>query len=385
MFGQQNTINNGDKANSVIDPRTIPVRTMQDDLDVLSGKVKDPGAVNADFKKNNLGSGLNQSSAAGVGGAIQESPFMEKSRPVAVNVPVEAQKTATTLGNPFPPKKEAAGQSASSKTSGIPVGIPISQPNILGKPLKANNFGKTAGMLTGVGVLLVAVGSGYYFYMTRYNTPASDLVAIPTENVAQDVPDEVPEAVIPEKFSADKPNYLLIDVEEMNIGDLQKLFAQKAQEMKEDGKSQPIEFVITDNNNNPIAFKIFTLLMEIKLSPKFLEGFGDDFSMFIFRDQENVRLGLKLTPKDMAKVLASAKTEEKTLVKGLSSLFMGEAVKNQALSFQNAQYKDVEIRYMNLNVENSMSVDYFTNADSFILATSKHTTWAIIDKLGEKD
>lgn len=355
----------------VFDTKSIPVHTMQNDLDMLSGKIKPPVEFYAEEKNINTGT-ENSGSAMNMSGgrATNSSPFMENTTPVPSSAPifpspVSLKSFPSSNPNPLTSQK-------SDSFSNVPT-------SSLEKSEKPSNSGKLVGILAGVVIFLGALGGGYYFYMTRYNVPTPEVEVVVPEVIPEVVPE--PEVVVTEKFSADKPNYLLIDVENMAVGDIQKLFIQKASEIKEDKKTTPIEFVITDANNNPIALKIFALLMKVSFSPKLSADFQDEFSVYIFPGEEGVRLGLSILPKDAAKAFVDMKVEEKVLIKNLGTLFLGETAKSQEVSFQDAQYNSTAIRYINLNTQKTLSVDYFRGKDRLILATSKKTSWAIIDKI----
>jgi len=374
------------KPGPVFDPKTIPAHTMQDDLDILSGKIKAPVAILSEDKNAIPGN------SAGIN-SLKSSPFMQASAPAPASIPNPPlapalsvnkiginQGSMATVNNNVNIAKEPINKGVFGKSTGITVGLPSAPMTASKEVPSGGGMGKMVGILAGVLVLLGSLGGGYYFYMTRYNSPGL-VLEVPSKEVNPEVVSEEVSVVIPEKFSADKPNYLVLDVEKITAEDIQKVFIQKTVEIKEDKKTVPIEFVVTDLNNNPIALKIFALLMKIDFSPKLLADFQDEFSIYIFLDGENTRLGLNISPKDATKVMADMKAEEKLLVKNLNSLFLGETAKNQTASFQDAQYKNINIRYINLNEQNNLSIDYFMVGDELIVANSKNATWAIIDKI----
>jgi hypothetical protein len=369
MFGttQDETKNqNASKTESTFDPKSIPVHTMQDDLNMLEGKAvtsvpsfAQPARVESNQiqKKENVKAPTSPFEAG-------NSPFSKapaSSIPVApINVNIQAKPLIQPVSKP----KEASPIPVIQK-----IGTPVSAPH---------NWTMISGIfLLGVAFLGV-LGGGYYFYMTRYNVPEVE-IQVP-EKVA--VPVEVaPEPVIVEKFSAEKPNYLMIDVEKVDMAAIQNLILQKASETRQDGKTVPIEFVVVDQNNNPIALKIFALLMKVNLSQKILDNLGDDFSLFVFNDGDNVRLGMSLSPKNSIKLATDLKLEEKILIKTLEPLLLGEKIKSSVGVFKDSVQGDITIRYANLNDQNSLSVDYWIQDGKWFVATSKGTGRAIIAKM----
>lgn len=361
------------KPEAVFDPNNIPVHTMQDDVDMLEGKivtVNQPVSsappippVSPAFRAQSTQAVKNENLKVPVSSPDGNSPFLRNASSSVSGVPANA--ISPKIGD-FRPKEEV-----------------VSAPKEEIHPASSHNWVRISGILVLVVALLGVLGGGYYFYMTRYNVPTVDIQT--PEEVAETV-DTVPEVepepiTIPEKFSADKPNYLMIDVENAGTVEIQKLIKDKAAEMIEDGKTVPIDFVVVDQNNNPIALKIFSLLMKINLSQKMLDNLSDEFSLIIYNDQANVRLGLALSPKNSVTLAAQMKVEEKTLVKTLEPLFLGEKTKSPAGTFSDSQEGNVAIRYINLNDQKNLSVDYWIEDGKLFLATSKATGRAIMAKM----
>jgi hypothetical protein len=120
--------------------------------------------------------------------------------------------------------------------------------------------------------------------------------------------------------------------------------------------------------------------MGISLSSRLLDNFQDEFLVYVFSEGEGVRLGINILPKDAIKAFADMKIDEKLLVNGLTPFFLGEVAKGQTPSFQESQYGGKVIRYINLNEQKNLSIDYFVSQNRLIIATSWGVAKSIIDK-----
>lgn len=223
------------------------------------------------------------------------------------------------------------------------------------------------------------VVAGYYFWITRM-TPISPPPVLPA----------IPEPVVIEKeeskFSVENPNYLLIDTEKDTAQTIQQLLLKTATEVKEIGIGTPIEFIVVDQNNNPISLSIFSILSGLKLAPV-LDNLEESFSLLIYLDSENPRMGLAADFKDKPKAARAMIAKEKTLVNDVSFLLLSEIPQKTRGTFSVNDSKSFPIRYINIdaNAEGLLSVDYSLTDKQLIIATSKNTMWAILDKIGQKE
>lgn len=233
-----------------------------------------------------------------------------------------------------------------------------------------------------VAFLSLAAG-GYYFWLTRENqTP------VPIQAPVSNVPVEKPVIVEPveEKFSLENPNYLSVNVENSSSETIKQLIEKTASEIKAEGTTSPIEFIITDSNNNPVAFPIFSILAGIKIAPV-TDTLGEKFSLFICPDGNNMRIGLAIDLKNKQKALILMKNKEKTLITDLGFLFPDTMPVKANKTFLDSTYKNTPLRYINLDEENSgnLSLDYVLTENQLIFATSKNATWSLMDKTTQSD
>jgi hypothetical protein len=281
-------------------------------------------------------------------------------------------------------------------------GIPKPSENLAGEPKKdmADFVGKTpvaapqssilGKMLFWVAIIIV-IGAfsfgGYYFWTTRnsasQNSISSESGTTSEQASTAETATESPSEIVQSQFSESNPNYLSIDIGTATADSIKKLFIDKASEIKEAGAIAPIEFAVTDTNNDPISFSAFNYILELKLPASILTNLGDKFSLYLFDDNGNMRMGLAAELKDKDKVASGMKNEEKALVGDLSPIFMGVAVKNAGKAFSDNSYNNFSIRYINLDDQNSISIDYSITDKYLVIGTSKQAIWAMLDKISK--
>jgi hypothetical protein len=241
-------------------------------------------------------------------------------------------------------------------------------------------------------VVLSLSAGGYYFWITR-NQPIIETHTTPPENIPENntAPVTPPVNIEPvqPKFSLEKPNYLSIDTETANAQSLKQLLTQTASEVKDMNVTTPVEFVITDSNNNPIAFPIFSVISELKLSPV-IENLDETFSLFVAPDiseagteSSNMRIALAINIKNKPAAISTMKTKENTLISDLSFLFLDIPSQKTGKFFNDNNFNGHVIRYANVDEsgQGKLSIDYSFTENQLILATSKNTMWMLLDKL----
>lgn len=340
------------------------IRTMQNDLDAASGI-----AASQPQQEDNI--------------SYEKPEFKEE--------------TVSGGGQPSYPRNEMGGKNSRSyspflntagiKTSPPPPPLPPSPPSFKNKPdvsEQPKHIPKWSRIILWSSFFIACaalMAGGYYFWTTRVTTPS------PTPDIQ---PDIIPEPIVIEKeavkFSTEKPNYLPIDTEKDTAKTVQQLILDTASEIKELKINVPVEFVIVDKNNNPISLPIFAILSGLKLSPV-LDNLEDDFSLFIYPGAENPRTGLATNFKDKTKAASAMTAKEKTMISDVSFLFLGEASQKTKGVFSINNSKSFPIRYLNIdaNAEGLLSVDYSLTDKQLIIATSKNTMWAILDKIVKEE
>jgi hypothetical protein len=136
-----------------------------------------------------------------------------------------------------------------------------------------------------------------------------------------------------------------------------------------------------DSNNNPIAFPIFATAAKLNLAPTLLSSLGEDFSLFIYNDNNNIRIGLSIAISKSNILAAELQKQEKTFVTDASFLFLDAKPETLTGIFTTTDYKNTTVHYLNVNPQKNLSIDYAIIGSQIMLATSKNTGRAILDKL----
>jgi hypothetical protein len=186
----------------------------------------------------------------------------------------------------------------------------------------------------------------------------------------------------PEKYSALSTNYLPMDFTTATPSEIQSAISTAAGEIKNSSSPLPYAFNVVDANNNPIDFPIFATAIGLKLPSSTLGLLGDNFLLYLYKDNDNTRLSLSVSLKGSpTDVSAQILKTEKTLIDDSTPLFLNTAPEIKGTVFNNGSYKNNVIRYFNLNKGETLSLDYVIIGDQLVISTSKNTTHAVIDKL----
>ena len=181
-------------------------------------------------------------------------------------------------------------------------------------------------------------------------------------------------------FSLDKPNYLSLNVETVSPSEFQKTLSQTAERIKAADIKEPIEFLITDQSNNPLAFSRFAFLLKLELDSKLLALTNESFSLYVYNDGGQARLGLAVSFNDpQAAALLIAKTES-NLPYALRTLILEPNINvGKSLGFRSTAYNQFAIRFANINSEKNLSLDYSLDKAQLFIGTSKNTLRIILD------
>jgi hypothetical protein len=329
------------------DTENFSIHTMQEDLLNLQKKAEQPGA----------------SAEINIPSATQPNPFPA------------TQMSQLSQDNLSPEKTPPFIEHVSGSEEIMEVPVPEKDPNY--------TFYKI--ILITVVVLVVAIIGlgGYYFWITR--TPKqAPIVQAPVET---EQPAETPAQTPAEKYSAEKPNYLSLDLASLSPEEIRASVVSVAEELKTANLARtPYEFIVTDANNNPVAFPIFTLATKLNLAPAVLSNLGENFSLFLYNDAGNMRLSLAIDVNNKNILTAEMTKQEKTFITDAAFLFLNAKPEIATGAFQdNNTNPDALIRFINVNVQKNLSIDYSIINSQLIIATSKNTMGAVLDKIVLKE
>ncbi len=333
------------------------IRTMQDDL----------------AKIQNIGS-IEEKPAA---------PMENKTVPAPTPRPINPTEVYSEKISPFPQIKveEKIAQPAPKTT--------VNVSNNSGK--KSSRSIKVVLSIIFVLIIIIAGLSAYYFFLMKkpvqeaavltqpaaiveIETPVQQPITIPAE------PPVVIEAPAP-KYSADKPNFFPVDVVSMGDAEIKDIFIKLSKELETLNILAPYEFVAVDNNNNPIAFQIFANSVKFNLSPELLKSLSNDFSFYFYNDNSNIRMAINAGVSNKDTLMKELIKQEKTFLSDASFLFLGTIPEIKNGVFATSSHGQHIIRFLNANAAKNLSIDYTVASDRLIIATSKNTVRAVLDKI----
>lgn len=230
-------------------------------------------------------------------------------------------------------------------------------------------------------VLLAVAGVGYFFLGDEEQAPESVPPAAVIEKTSG-----IPENLTPKQspFSLDKPNYLSLNTETVSPEDIRRILSQTADRIEEADSRGLIEFLITDQNNNPLAFSRFVFLLKLDLDSDVLALIDEKFSLYAYNDGGQVRFGLALTLKDAQAAAVLIEKTEAVLPYALRGLILEPNIRvEKRLSFRSTGYDQFLVRFANIDSEQNLSLDYAVEKSRLFIGTSKNTLRAILDASGK--
>lgn len=259
--------------------------------------------------------------------------------------------------------------------------IPEKASSTTSKTGTPTNFKTVMIVVISILLLLILTTGGYYFWTTRQTNPP--IVIAPPMTEPTPIIEPIPEPIPAPAFSTDKPNYLNIDLKNSDSAKIKETLSKYAADVLSFGSITPVEFIIVDENNNPIAFQDFALKTEILFSPVLMQNLSEQFSLFIYNDKNNAHLGLSIASKDSKKLQSLILQEETNMVRTLNLLFPQDNPPADKFipEFNTSQYNTTEIRYVNFSLSKELSIDYAIIDQNLVFATTKMTMYSIIDHL----
>lgn len=239
-----------------------------------------------------------------------------------------------------------------------------------------------------IGILVLMVGgiAAYFFLrpapendmtepLPSVDVPSAtdDMQASPTE------PTPAPVSV----FSPNSPNYLALDPESDAAtpeGIVAKL-GGVGMKVKEMNPSEPIEFLLRDGNNNPIAFSRFSYLMKLGVPEDALAFIDESFSVYFIPEGADIRMTLVLDIKDSEKFAEAVKRDEATVptwFRGLLYQPAGVEVPS-SVEFRSGMYGALETRFVPIDAAKNYSFDYILLGNKWMIGTSKDSFRATVD------
>lgn len=229
----------------------------------------------------------------------------------------------------------------------------------------------------GILALTLAGGLFWYFFMRELESQVPAPTVPPQVMIEVVQVEELP-------YSVENPNYLPFDTETVTVAGFQELLKQASARMREANMAQPVEFYLTDKNNNPIAFSRFAYLMNIEAKPEFLAQFDEKFSLFLYNDAGQPRIGLMLSPLPAVITALFEAQKEGSIPAAFGSLLYEGVTVPKDVSFRSGTYQEQTVRYVNIDISKNISFDHAVTKTKWFIGTSKDTLRAMLDVVSEK-
>lgn len=353
----------------------LVVRTMQDDLRNIDNGGQDslqPPAEIGQYKSADTASGTAPSSLA-------VNPFSEEGERLFQS---QTQESGNQQGNPFGVVPNPSNNRPFPNFSQQPVlenGLtPLvargellsNMPTISRKPL-------WIGVIGAVVLLLAAAGIWYFFFSNEEQASESASSSAVIEKTSG-MPENLPPKQSP--FALDKPNYLSFNTETVSPQDIVRTLSQAADRIREADIREPIEFLITDQNNNPLAFSRFAFLLKLELDSDVLALIDEKFSFYIYNDAGHPRFGLVLTLKNVQAAAVLIEKTESALPYALRTFILEpNVIVGKQLSFRSTGYDQFLVRFANIDSDQNISLDYSLYGGQLFIGMSKNTLRAVLD------
>lgn len=261
----------------------------------------------------------------------------------------------------------------------------IQQPKI---QVPSKNSGEKVIVAAILTLIIISLGGGgYYYWATKRTTSEQNIGALISENSSDTSTQQQPQKTenpvtidpISAKYSLEKPNLLTINTNTVSSLEIKGLFTTIGDEVKKINPPKPLEFILVDENNNPIAFSRFIALAKIELPKTLVSNFDEKFSLFYYIDNGFVKTGLLIDSKSKIATISEMKNAEKNIIQALDILYLENKYAPQNPTFNNGTYKSFQIKYFNIDQKTQTSFDYTITDNYLIIGTSKDTLRSIIE------
>lgn len=306
------------------------------------------------------------------GGKKLAFPLAEREKEQAVlnqgRMPVEK------LSNPFTKEEGKAPSIQAEKKEDLNSGLLLKE-----APVEAKKSNLLVVSIVGMIILLLLAGGIYYYFLVR----GDDLVEQDSiDSMKEVVPLPVTQTPKELPYALDKPNYLSVNTETVSPTDIQKVFYDTASRIKGASIATPVEFLITDQSNNPLAFSRFAFLLDIKLSPETLALVGEVFSVYIYDDAGFMRVGLALPLRDQSTAILTLSRSENMFPAVFQGIFLEQNISiPENMTFKSSMHKDFSVRYVNIDIAKNLSFDYAVTNNHWYIGTSKNTLRVLLDAI----
>lgn len=228
-------------------------------------------------------------------------------------------------------------------------------------------------------LLFLLLAFSYWFFVIK---PVSEKELNNREDSTVEVINTMPPVPGPASspYSTTTPNFLPIDTEEVTLEDFKKSLTDAGNRIVEAKIAEPVEFIITDKKNNPLAFSRLAYLTNITLSPELLSMLGESFVLYLYNDAGRSHVGLSLALSNPEQARLLIQKEEPSVPSAFQKLFFPDVVVPEKVNFRSGSYSGSEVRFVNIDEAANYSVDYTLREEKWLIGTSKNTLRMLFDK-----
>jgi hypothetical protein len=228
-------------------------------------------------------------------------------------------------------------------------------------------------------LILTLISGGSWYYL---NTRSAINTESTTESINElEVLTEEAQQKGLQTIATDQPNYLRLDVESIRLADIKLILEEEAQKIQAEGITVPVEYLVTDLNNNPVAFSRFALLTNANVPDTLVNASKEPFSVYLFEEEGSLQVALAVALDEIKSTGLENQVNE--LAQSLKGLLLAEAEQvalPSALTFNQADYNNQKIYYYNLTVQSGTSFDITFEEQHVIIANNKDLLRAVFDK-----
>lgn len=314
--------------------------------------------------------------------AVEKKSIESTSAPQAS--PMPSQKVSPFLSAEAP----VVAEEAPAESEPVPSLAPVWNPPVIPElkplfdkktPLLTANSQKWPWRWIGAGVLVCALGMvlvGWYFLRNGTNTKENAVVPV-VETPSSEVK-VMPTAELP--YSLDTPNYLSLDTETVTPESFREVLQQAGERMMAAHMAAPVEFLLTDKNNNPLAFTRFAYLMKLDLDADFLATLGETFSFYIYPANGTLTFGFGLSFVGTPGSDPFHTQKEASLPSAFRSILYHGMTVQKNTTFRSGSYNGQSVRYVNIDGTQNASFDYAIIERRWFIGASKDMLRALLDK-----
>ncbi|HWQ59599.1 MAG TPA: hypothetical protein VN420_00410 [Candidatus Fimivivens sp.] len=338
---------NGEKSVADVSPEEYKsIHVMQDDIDALSGKV--PEVKHA-------------ASAASSSAPVAGNPFLDES--ASVEPSTDASAKAKSEKGSFLKRFFAKAKASRQETE---IGV-----------IRKKRLFIVIG--AAVVVILAIIIISAIVFRGNPGTSASVPTVVPS---VPTVPVTPPVREAPKQpYSTENPNYLQIDTESATAtpDGIVSVLESTSEKVVAMAPSLPVEFLVRDVNNNPIAFSRFAHLLGLVIPDDFLSNLDETFSIYFVPDGTTMRRAVTVTVKDPEKLAVAMKNDEPTLPSAFGPLLYAKGIVVPVSSeSRDGSFGSLPTRFAIVDQVSGASFDHVIFSGKFIMATSKASFQSVL-------